>query len=202
MFGKLSTKNRNRYGKQTHTVIYGPNRKEYHIYDKDVDFITKPFDDRYHEDWQDDNVSFANRNGNVAVESKLKIYILTHILDDKENWCFDLNKIPVNGKLKVIYKNGTVKNIDFKNNFHRAELKSKRYTWKRGQRSYWPMLRDFEHSSLEFIEPFAYRKVTKHGDINLQNIKGLDINQINKNLCINYVNLNSGCITDKDYLNI
>ena len=39
--------NRNSYGKQTHTIIYGPNRKEYHIYDKDVDFITKPDDDEY-----------------------------------------------------------------------------------------------------------------------------------------------------------
>jgi len=150
-------KNLYHYGKDTHAVIYGPNRKEYDVYGKDVEFIIKPFDEKYHESWQDGNVSFADRNGNYAVESKLKIYILTQILDDKKNWCFDLNKIPENGKLKVIYKNGTVKNIDFNGEFHRAELKSKRLLVTDINHYYSEYSDIGQHTCLEFIEPFGYR---------------------------------------------
>jgi len=140
-----------------HTVIYGPNRKEYHVYGKDVDFLTKPNDNKYHDDWQDQNLSYCGRNGNHAIESKLKIYILTNILDNKDNWCFDLTKIPENGKLKIIYENGTVKNTDFKGVFHRAELKSKRNHIKDVEHYYGEYSTIGEHTSLEFIEPFGYR---------------------------------------------
>lgn len=107
-----------RYGKQTyvtnpdkekygsfdkilHMVIYAPQRKEYHLWGADVMNFTDG----------------TNRHGNKVMESEAKIYILTSILDNKENWCFDLTKIPEKGYLKVIYDNGTVKNIDFDGNF-------------------------------------------------------------------------------------
>ena len=93
-----------------HCVIYGPDNKEYHLYDTEVHLI-----DGGH-----------IRYGNSVSHAYLKVYILTSILDKKENWCFDLTKIPPNGKLKVIYRNGTVKNIDFAGKFETKELISTR----------------------------------------------------------------------------
>lgn len=101
-------------GKRTsHLVIYGPERKLYHVYGKDAVEIC-------HEIVHDKNYGMeyveagnVNRNGNFAIQQKLKIYILTHILDEGKNWCFDLKKLPQPGKLKVIYENGTVKNTEF-----------------------------------------------------------------------------------------
>ena len=58
----------------------------------------------------------------------MKIYILTSILDDRDNWVFNLKKIPPVGKLKVILENGTVKNIDFNGQFNPQEIVSKRFT--------------------------------------------------------------------------
>lgn len=85
--------------KISHRVIYSPiGNKEYHLYGKDADKfeVVSTYDgDRYTD------------NGLV------KIHILTNILDNADNWCFDLSKIPEIGKLKVIYENGTVRNIDF-----------------------------------------------------------------------------------------
>jgi len=81
-----------------HQVITGPDNKEYHLYDKDII------------DMQSHHV---NRSGNQTDQAKLKVYILTNILDNRKNWCFNLNSTPNVGKLKVIYENGTVKNIDF-----------------------------------------------------------------------------------------
>jgi len=93
-----------------HQVIYGPNRKEYHVWDEDVVKLRSEIKDEYGE-------LVLGRNGNYADHAKVKVYILTSILDKKENWCFDLKKIPPVGKLKVIYENGTVKNIDFEGKF-------------------------------------------------------------------------------------
>lgn len=87
-----------------HQIIYGPDNKEYDLWDTDVDFINQD-DDYYY--------SRVSRDGNKSIQSKAKIYILTHILDDKINWCFDLNKIPNKKMLKVVYENGTVRNINF-----------------------------------------------------------------------------------------
>ena len=147
--------------KKKHAVIYGPNRTEYDVYDKDIDFISKPDNEDYHESWQNRDISFVNRHGNNAIESKLKIYILTHILDDKKNWCFDLKNIPENGKLKIIYENGTVKNTEFNGSFHRAELKSKRYLIKQESVShfYGGYSEVGAHTRLEFVEPVAYRYI-------------------------------------------
>lgn len=91
-----------------HMKIYGPNNKQYDVYDSDVKYITTELDeDGYIKD------GTINRSGNYAIQEKLKIYILTSILDKRENWTFDLNIIPQADKLKIIYDNGTVKNIDF-----------------------------------------------------------------------------------------
>jgi hypothetical protein len=52
----------------------------------------------------------------------LKIYILTNVLDDINKWEFDLNTIPNTETLKVIYDNGTVKNINFNEVFEAIEI--------------------------------------------------------------------------------
>ena len=82
-----------------HLIIYAPDRKtEHHVFGFTVEGL---IDNEY-----------------LGVDhAKLKIYILTSILDDVRNWCFDLKKIPNDGNLKVICKNGTVKNILFKGAF-------------------------------------------------------------------------------------
>lgn len=92
----------------SHLVIYGPERKLYHVYGKDANGICYELDEYGY--MKPGNVC---RGGNFAIEARLKIYILTHILDEGSNWCFDLKKLPPQGKLKVIYENGTVKNILF-----------------------------------------------------------------------------------------
>jgi hypothetical protein len=121
-------------GKGLHMVIYGPNRKEYHVWGKDVTDLTKTEDSEHYDNW-----GYCNRQGNRAIQSKVKVHILTSILDEKENWFFDLNKIPVIGPLKVIYANGTVKNIEFDGEFKEVEL-TKRYGYKYN------------------VKPVAYRK--------------------------------------------
>jgi hypothetical protein len=106
-----------------HQVIYGPENKEYHLYDEDVKYVnTIDADKHVYNDG-----ALVNRHGNTSYNEKVKIYILTHILDQKENWCFDLNNKPNIGKLKVIYHNGTVKNIEFDGTFKPEELISKTY---------------------------------------------------------------------------
>ena len=112
------------FGKQSHVkglshmVIYAPDRKtEHHVWGVSVDqMIPKMETEEYYR---------ANRHGNYADEAKVKIYILTAILDVHTNWCFDLSKVPPNGRLKVIYDNGTVKNIDFLAPFSAATIGKK-----------------------------------------------------------------------------
>lgn len=134
-----------------HMVIYGPENKEYHIWGQDVyDLCTDV------NEWGEKDFSNCNRHGNSAIHSKLKIYILTHILDDKSNWCFDLTEMPPNGPLKVMCKNGTVKNIEFDGVFHKQELVSKRITWnERSHHGIWPM---YSYSDRKFVDVVAYRK--------------------------------------------
>lgn len=88
-----------------HRVIYAPDNKEYHLYGNDA-FKLNGFD-----------CSRANH-------SLVKIHILTNILDGVENWCFDLSKKPKTGDMvKVIYHNGTVKNIVFGGEFEKVRKK-------------------------------------------------------------------------------
>jgi hypothetical protein len=112
-------------GENKHQVIYGPDDKEYHLYGTDVEFVNTAGDferitEPNHTIWR------INRSENIALEARVKIYILTHILDQKENWSFDLSIVPPVGKLKVIYANGTVKNIDFDGEFKDTFI---RYRW-------------------------------------------------------------------------
>ncbi len=133
-----------------HSVIYGPDRKEYHVWDRDLKQICSTISE--YGDVMYDNV----RDGNGANHSKLKIYILTCILDKRENWCFDLNKIPPNGHLKVICENGTIKNIDFDGTFRRLELVSKRFTVYDNQNPF-SYYNTIPHSNMYFVNPVGYR---------------------------------------------
>lgn len=133
-----------------HQVIYGPENKEFHLWDDDVDFVNKkgPFEpDCYYYDLSGVKHTYDSRrvirDGNIALESKVKIYILTHILDKKENWNFDLSTIPEKGKLKVIYSNGTVINIEFDGEFKDGFIP---YKW------------DETKTKGNMVPPFAYRK--------------------------------------------
>jgi len=81
-----------------HSVIYSPEDKEYHV-------------------WGDDVISFYpnyetgdyGRSYTKPDPAKVKIYILTSIMDDRANWCFDLKTKPEVGKnVKIIYDNGTI----------------------------------------------------------------------------------------------
>lgn len=103
--------------KGQHMVIYGPNRKEYHVWGDDVHRLRTHEDSDCYDFW-----GYCNRNGNRAIESKVKIYILTTILSEPKSWCFDLKKRPKNGFLKVIYENGTIKNIEFDGKFKPIEI--------------------------------------------------------------------------------
>lgn len=113
---------RNKVDRSSHCVIYGPNRKEYHVRNNMTDLLIKEYDPNFSKqrrsyDDLDNNGSFINKNGNNIIESSAKIYILTHILDQYDNWEFDLSNIPEIGPLKIIYNNGTVKNIIFDGEF-------------------------------------------------------------------------------------
>lgn len=88
-----------------HQVIYAPDGKEHHLYGDVIDHIS----------------GCVNRAGNSSDQAKVKIFVLTSILDDHKRWCFNLSEIPPVGKLKVIYSNGTVKNIDFDGEFKENE---------------------------------------------------------------------------------
>lgn len=82
-----------------HRVIYKNGKTFSHYYENDFDF---------------------GDTAKTAVPSNAKIFILTHILDNKMNWVFDLDNLPKNGNLKVIYNNGTVRNIEFNGVFEPA----------------------------------------------------------------------------------
>lgn len=141
-----------------HQVIYGPDDKNYHLWESDVDFVntkgTHEPDPYFINGMTGEKVMQeprrVNRDGNKAFESKTKIYILTNILDKKENWCFDLTKIPANGKLKVIYANGTVKNVEFLGQFTDVFIP---YRW----------VEDKEKAEREsrgnYIQAFGYRTI-------------------------------------------
>jgi len=139
-----------------HQVIYGPDDKNYHLWESDVDFVNTPGPNEpasYYYDVEGkkhiQEREPMNRDGCKAYESKVKIYILTHILDKKENWCFDLKNIPKVGKLKVIYANGTVKNIQFDGEFTDIFI---RYSWADKKTA--------EEKKLgNYVEVFGYRIV-------------------------------------------
>ena len=120
-----------------HQVIYGPGRKEYHLWGKDVDFVNTC--DNY------SGFANVNRHGNTSLNEKVKIYILTHILDEKTNWCFDLTKHTpemIDKRIKVIYENGTVKWVEsFDGEFKPVVIGS--FSW--------------SESGTKTVNPVAYR---------------------------------------------
>ncbi len=134
--------------KVRHQVIYGPNKQLFHVYDNDVELLYHEYDPRMSNDYYKQNGSNVNRHGNNTIESSVKIYILTYILDKPENWCFDLKSIPEQAKLKVIYNNGTVKNIEFNGVFEPVEIDNYCYT---GDKK-----RFLNNKKL--VYPIAYRK--------------------------------------------
>ena len=139
-------------GKGLHMVIYGPDQKEHHVWNREVEALCTEYSE-YEQEFIRSNI---NRGGNCAINSKVKIHILTSILDDQKNWCFDLTQIPEAGPLKVIFDNGTVKNIDFKGDFLPEELISKRFTWEKGmQHGFWPQYSFCSRGTM--VNPVAYR---------------------------------------------
>lgn len=99
--GKLNEKK----DKPAHLVIYDPHDKQYDVYGEDAL-----------------NLMSANTReyrGSMRVDpAKVKIYILSSILDKRENWSFDLSEKPiVNSMMKVIYDNGTIKTIKSSGNW-------------------------------------------------------------------------------------
>lgn len=145
---------------RSHQVIYGPNNKEYHLYNEEVAFVNAIPSSEDYADYSKQPIEYfhyhfqINKHGNVANLNNVKIYILTHILDQKDNWCFDLKQIPSIGPLKVIYENGTVKNIDFTGEFIKEELISKRSYY--SHRINDSGLKN-EIQSTKFVKPIAYR---------------------------------------------
>lgn len=83
-----------------HIVIYGPENKEHHVYGEETTY-------------------FCRYNGykNEIDAAQLKIYILTRILDNIQNWEFDLKTPVEDGVLKVIYENGTIRNVIYQGSF-------------------------------------------------------------------------------------
>jgi hypothetical protein len=80
--------------KPAHLVIYSPEDVEFHVYGKEAE----------------DFLSYSERNEKWYVDkTKIKIYILTSILDATENWSFDMTQFPGPGKsVKVIYSKGKI----------------------------------------------------------------------------------------------
>lgn len=92
-----------------HLVIYGPDDKEYHVYGEEAKALQSysEYDDEFFLD-----------------KTKLKIYVITSILDERQNWCFDMLKTPQLGKIKVIFEDVTIQWINFTGdlNNHRKEV--------------------------------------------------------------------------------
>ena len=113
------------------TTIFSPDLEKHVISDTEI-VNSLYFSDRS-----------SKTNPNSANLARVKVFILTSILDKRDKWVFDLTKIPTNGKLKVIFENGTVKMIDFNGVFYPQELISKRVTVETNL--------DFEHEATKYI---------------------------------------------------
>jgi hypothetical protein len=83
--------------KDSHVVIYGPDDKEYHVYGNDAKGLREYCESR--EEW-------------FISKTKAKYYILTSILDERKNWCFDMNAKPnIGDKVKVLCEGATIRFI-------------------------------------------------------------------------------------------
>lgn len=91
-----------------HLVIKDPKGKEYHLYDNDA-------------------TSMGGKWLGTVDPELVKRYILTEILDQRDNWCFDLECKPLVGFLtKVLYDNGTIKNVQFVKEFESEKIELKK----------------------------------------------------------------------------
>lgn len=107
---------------RNHIVIYSPEDAEFDLYGEDV---FKICDDRSDSTkWE----SWLSWGPPRIDQAKAKIYILTSILDERENWCYDLNAKPMKDvSVKIVYHNGTIKRIKFSGEFENAEIDAKYY---------------------------------------------------------------------------
>jgi hypothetical protein len=123
-------------GSPSHVVIYGPSNEEFHVYgEKAYELFNRGTGCDY---------KFYTK----ADPAKVKIYILTSILDKRENWVFNLGLLPENGSnLKIVYNNGTIRNnIEFNGTWEDTTI----------QKKYWK-----DHTIDKTITPIAYKIVPK-----------------------------------------
>ena len=91
-FGKVKRK----YGDPIHLVIYGSDDKEYHVYGDDIKQLAL-----VNYDWDDIPYLTYHR----LSKHKVRLYILTHIIEDRNKWVFDTKSNPKHGeRVKVIYE--------------------------------------------------------------------------------------------------
>lgn len=109
--GKLNEKK----DKPAHLVIYDPHDKQYDVYGQEALDLMSAYTHEF--------------RGCMRVDpAKVKIYILSSILDKKENWCFNLSEKPaVDAMIKVIYNNGTIKVIKSTGNWE-PEVIDRKYS--------------------------------------------------------------------------
>ena len=116
---RIGRLNRMRKTHRNHSVIYAPDGKEYHVYDKDATSLRQT---RY--GWGGEDILKRDK----VDSAKVKIYILTSILDERSNWSYDLKSKPnVGDTVKVIYHNGTIKNIKYSGEWETTEIPDKSY---------------------------------------------------------------------------
>ena len=109
-------------GKGDHRVIYGPDDKEYHLWGKEADMGSTPdTTDKY-------GRYMVEKNRYKPDPARIKIYILTTILDKRELWTFDLKCRPnVGDIIKVIYHNGTIMTHKYDGEIKDEVISRKRY---------------------------------------------------------------------------
>jgi hypothetical protein len=102
-----------------HIVIYGPDDKEYHVYDEDAKYIIRHSNN---EDINDNDLYF--NYGYYSIDlGRVKQYIIKNILFKHKHWNF-IEKIPnKDSDILVLYDNGTIKNIKFQEEFQLQSIK-------------------------------------------------------------------------------
>lgn len=127
--GRLNTIKRTQ---KPHAVIYNPSDIEFHVYGKTA-------------------VNLYNDVNNRPIIEKVKIFILTNILDNPGNWEYDLdnNQPKMGQKVKIIYDNGTIKkDVEFIGIWEDVEI----------QRNY-GIYKNLPNSAKKTIKPVCWRKL-------------------------------------------
>ena len=141
--------------KEPHVVIYAPDDKQYHCYSEEALEIFDIGSD----------IEYWNERPETVDRAKAKIWILTHVLDDPDAWCFDMKgQIPFEGlPVKVIYENGTIKWIDsFSGDWenHKMEIPTEICMGENPDWKTWPKT-DKEKKEKQFLwkDGFKYKNV-------------------------------------------